>query len=370
MTKNGDILEDNDLMDVARMWYLRIEESEGDEETLDSFAMWINQQPEHLNAFEAIASFWSHIDDLPELQVLRNSGPSISEKGTKKAPKSAILKFERESTVTPPKRSRNLSLFLDLNWKKNIAAAILILTCAITLEFYYSYNPENTYQTAIGQRQTIHLDDSSTIVLNTASKVRVSYEKSVRKIHLLQGEAHFDVAKDTKRPFIVKTSQGSIRAVGTSFNICDAQNKIEVIVFEGTVAINHKNDNQIASPNQTRQVNSLNSKAILVSDGKRIAAFENGLSVVRPANDLELSQKNAWQKGKLIFRGQKLSEVITEMSRYTHKKIIITDEELRNMEMGGAFDTDDFEAFIHAIEDAFPVKITRFTPYVVLISKV
>ncbi|MCF6197340.1 MAG: hypothetical protein L3J50_11625 [Emcibacter sp.] len=108
-------------------------------------------------------------------------------------------------------------------------------------------------------------------------------------------------------------------------------------------------------------------KPILVTDGERIAVFDNNMGVVRTANDLELSQKNAWRNGKLIFRGQKLSDVIQEISRYTNKKIIITDDSLNDMKLGGAFDINDLDALFHAIEDTFPVRIIHFTPFVAVI---
>ena len=60
----------------------------------------------------------------------------------------------------------------------------------------------------------LELEDGSRVVLDTQSQLRVSYTKSARNIELLEGQAHFEVAKDSQRPFRVYTPTVEIVAVG------------------------------------------------------------------------------------------------------------------------------------------------------------
>tara|TARA_R110002073_G_scaffold86115_14_gene204752 strand:+ start:8093 stop:9208 length:1116 start_codon:yes stop_codon:yes gene_type:complete len=368
MSEIIDVEQDDDPMDIARKWYLRLEDSSWDETVIDSLNKWLDQNEENRAAFEEVAIFWSEIDTMPEIMALRETEaqPPLHlkerlEANSEPEQKNKVVPITQHHR-TPSAPSRRFS-----GIQRWAMAASLLLVCSLGLIIYSNDLPDGTYQTATGERQIIELTDGSTLFLNTHSKASVIYTDTVRKVNLIEGEARFNVEKDATRPFIVETSRGIVRAIGTSFNIYDNETQVEVIVFEGTVAVNHSN-------NRTTKLNTLSlseegysTNAVLVSGGKRIAALENGLSVVRPAHPLELSQKIAWQSGKLIFRGQKLSEVIKEMSRYTSKKIIISDDRLGEMEIGGAFDTDDFEALLNAIEDTFPVRIIRFTPLVAVI---
>jgi len=341
-------------MDNARKWYLCLEENPGDLELLDRFEAWKNADPSHAEAFENIVSFWTHIDNLPEIIELKATGAQIADPTL--PPDSAIIDFE--SKKTPSAGPGNWQ-----KWQKfSIAATVLIIFSAV-ITFYTSYLPEGSYRTATGEQKVIHLADGSIVHLNTDSRFDIDFTDDIRKVRLLEGEARFDVAKDANRPFIVETSRGNVRAVGTSFNIYDNDETVEIIVFEGAVAVN-QNDQRLS---ERIDKSGIDLDALLVTGGERIVAFDHNLSKVRPARQLELSQKDGWCEGKLIFKGQKLAAVVEEMSRYTNKKIVIADDILKDMKMGGVFYINDFDALLYAIEDAFPVKVIRFTPYIAVI---
>ncbi len=366
MSKIFDISQGDDPMDIARKWYLKLEEDAGDDHLREQFEQWIGQDPTHREAFNAVVDFWSHIDGLPEIQEMRATGIDIFNEvsGPEESGPEEFGPQEKATIVNlRQKKPVKESLKIRRSWQRWAVAAMILVVFSVGFNFYGSHLPEGTYQTARGEMQTIQLADGSTVYLNTDSKLITDFTDRTRKIELLRGEAKFDVAHDENRPFIVETSRGDIRAVGTSFNIYDREEAVEIIVFEGTVAVDHKKNrlDGIDAPPK------LSETAVLVTDGERIVVFDNKVSIIRAANALELSQKNAWRNGKLIFRGQKLSDVIREMSRYTNRKIIITDDALSEMKMGGAFDIRDFEALLHAIEDTFPVRIIRFTPYITVI---
>ena len=339
MRKVIKVSSDDDVMDVARKWYLKLEGEAGNDRTLQQFEEWLALDSVHRDAFDSVVDFWSHIDSMPEIQEMREAGTFFTGD------------VSNDGVETKAGFSQR--------WRSWAVAATILIVCSFALDMYQNYLPEGTYRTATGERQTIQLADGSTVHLNTHSMFSVDFTDKVRRIHLLEGEACFNVAKDDSRPFIIETSRGEVRAVGTSFNVYDSEDMVEVLVFEGTVVVDPKNNKK------TIEKNGL--KAVLVSGGDRVALFDDNLGVVRAANGLEVAQKNAWREGKIVFRGQKLSDVIREVSRYTNKKIVIVDDSLKGMKLGGAFDVDDLDALFHAIEDAFPVRVVRFTPYIAVI---
>jgi transmembrane sensor len=111
-------------------------------------------------------------------------------------------------------------------WIFQAAAALALLAGFLWLfTAYFAAEQEAasrlvTRQTPPGTRQTIKLDDGSTITLNAGSRISFlqPFPAQKREITLL-GEAFFQVAKDSRRPFIVTTGQLKTRALGTSFNI-------------------------------------------------------------------------------------------------------------------------------------------------------
>ena len=93
------------------------------------------------------------------------------------------------------------------------------------------------YRTAIGERRVITLSDGSKLSLDADSEVTVRYGKHDRSLHLLKGQARFDVAHDKTRPFSVVAGSQKVIATGTAFNIDMAGPKVLVTLIEGHVVV-------------------------------------------------------------------------------------------------------------------------------------
>ena len=358
MSKVLNILQSDGPMDAARKWYLLLEDKAGNDQILDQFEEWLATSQSHRDAFDSVVDFWSKIDSLPEIQKIRETGSDILNVESHDPEDNIVInKIQKKPETTVA--------FTMQKWQKWAVAATVLIIVSFAITLYSNYLPEGTYQTATGEQQVIQLADGSTVYLNTQSSFRVDFSNKTRKIYLLEGEARFDVAKDKNRPFIVETSWGDVRALGTSFNVCNNEEKIEVLVFEGTITVDHNKSRNAGIVDFSK----LSQSEVLVAYGERVVFFEDNLSIVRAANDLEISQKHAWREGKLIFRDQRLSEVVREASRYTNKKIVIMDDALNDIKLSGVFDIEDFDALIHAIENAFPVKVIQFTPYITVIAE-
>ena len=101
-------------------------------------------------------------------------------------------------------------------------------------------------ETSVGEQKVLSLADGSVIHLNTDSLVLVDFSDSRRDIHLLRGEAHFEVAHDEKRPFIVKVDNNTVTAVGTAFNVqITSANHLELLVTDGKILLQNEAGNMI-----------------------------------------------------------------------------------------------------------------------------
>ncbi|WP_051219308.1 FecR family protein [Oceanobacter kriegii] len=162
-------------------------------------------------------------------------------------------------------------------------------------------NYQTRLQSVYGEIVTRTLPDGSTVSLNWDSEVAVNFSAGQRSLTLIRGEAYFEVAHDTSRPFIVSAGQARARAVGTAFNVRADSGKTRIAVTEGTVAVT-------GSSRSTTLVNA--SEKVAVTDGQTGA--------VSPSANL---QATAWQQGSMIFDGQPLADVLDEINRYTQYQI-------------------------------------------------
>lgn len=165
--------------------------------------------------------------------------------------------------------------------------------------------------TRVGEVREVPLDDGSVVTLNTNSEVAVKYSEESRQIHLLRGEALFDVAKNKKRPFIVLAGDTQVRAVGTSFSVSMLpQHPIEVLVREGVVEL--KRADNVARVLPVRV--SANMRALSSRSDRIIAASLPQENVRR---DL------AWQYGQIAFDNEALSDAADEFARYNEVRIVV-----------------------------------------------
>ena len=219
----------------------------------------------------------------------------------------------------------------------------------------YKQKEETRFQTAIGEQAAVALPDGSSFDLNTNSRVEVDYSQRSRVVHLERGEAYFKVAHDTHRPFWVHAGDRWVRAVGTAFNIYLRPAGVEVTVSEGTV--NVVNATAYESPPSDA---SYAKSAAAVTAGEQADAHGHA-DVIRALNAAQLSRLLAWRKSSLYFQDEPLGDVVNELTRYTTLKIEIVDDSLRQLPVGGTFQTspEGAEALLRMLQDGFGTKIRR-----------
>ena len=202
------------------------------------------------------------------------------------------------------------------------------------VNFARRYLSRETYMTRIGETQVVPLVDGSVVTLNTNSKVSVDYTKARREIHLLYGEALFDVAKDKNRPFLVIAGDTQIRAVGTSFTVKFLPNlPLQVLIQEGTVEVRRPGIPQ-ASPVRV----SFNSKVVAPQD----APIET--QIIEPAR---IKRDLAWRVGRIAFDNTTLKDAADEFARYSEIPIKV-DPAIANQSVTGLFVSNDPVGFARA----------------------
>jgi transmembrane sensor len=242
-------------------------------------------------------------------------------------------------------------------------------------------NSNGYYASAIGKHTSIPLPDGSVVVLNTNSRIKVEYTQDHRNIFLIQGEAHFDVAKNKNRPFRVHAGKGRVEAVGTAFTVYLRKEDVEVLVTEGKVELAELKTTETASTLSGDGLISQNENkepalyiAIPVEQFGRLEAGEGATIYVSQSNevkrelpsvkveamdDKQRKRRDTWREGFVLFTGDTLEDVITEISRYSPVEIEIIDPALKKVRIGGQFKIGDLDGLFDTLEFSFGLNITK-----------
>ena len=210
--------------------------------------------------------------------------------------------------------------------------------------------------TAIGEHKPVTLTDGSVIYLNTNSSVQVDFSATRRNIQLLKGEAHFEVAHDENRPFVVSAADNTVTAVGTAFNVQLLSSAgFELLVTEGKVLIKNSQQSTTAPTSNTPALQGEGSllhagqKALVLADSTRT----QDLSIEQMQNDL------AWRQGIVVFSGEPLGEALSEISRYIPVQFELSDEGIKQQRMAGFFKAGDIDGLLAALKNNFNIQYQK-----------
>ena len=227
-------------------------------------------------------------------------------------------------------------------WTAGLAAALVLAAGVWWLAPERSNGPQR-YVTAAARQQQIALNDGSVLNLNVSSEVSVRLTPNERRVTLASGEAHFAVAHDTARPFIVTAAGVSVRAVGTAFSVRMGEAGVEVLVTEGKVEVARdaiSAEAAVASPSR------------LVA-GER-AVITRAVSVanapIERVSAEVLSVAVRWHSQVMTFSDLPLREAVVLFNRRNETQLVLADEKLGSQKIGGTFAADQVEAFVRLLE--------------------
>ena len=254
-----------------------------------------------------------------------------------------------------------------------MAAGILVAVGAVLTVYSPWRGPDDShlqkYFTRIGEQQTIELDDGSVITLNTAGQLVVDYNEQVRRILLERGEAYFEVTEDLKRPFTVDLGVRSVTAVGTAFDIRKSPEHYQLAVIEGAVAFHDVTDEVSSSP---PPVSDDGQAVVITAPGQHrveagwVAEFDvsrDRLTAFRPES---MDRYEGWRSGMLNFFYEPLYQVVQELNRYSHKKILIEDTSVIELSVYAAIRVDGIDVALKSLEQVLPIEVTRHYDRIVI----
>jgi len=212
--------------------------------------------------------------------------------------------------------------------------------------------------TGHAERRRIAFSDGSVVTLAADSRVDVAYVAKERRLRLVSGEALFKVAHDKSRPFVVETRHGEVVAVGTMFDVSVGKGEAEVTVVEGVVRVALSESGR---PGAAEPIEKLARKGERLSFGVATGARGN-TGFIRQAADIDADSAVAWTRGRLVFQGEPLSEVIAEVNRYAKDRLVLTDPRAADIPVYGVVNQGDTAAIRDLIANPRAVAVESRTP--------
>jgi len=316
---------DEDQLDEAAAEWLFERESSFTPERARAFAAWCEVELRHAAAVRRVEHTLQLLDEMPAVR----------------APLEARLASSR--TELEPERTRSapsLAWFIRLGG----VAAALAVGLAIWWKLSPRPQPEQLYTADTMAERSLSLPDNSVIDLNTGSEVSVQFTPQERRVILRKGEAHFQVAHNVARPFIVTAGDVSVRAVGTAFDVRLANEAVAVAVVEGKVEL-ARNSRPIGP------VVAGTRPLLMAGEMARVARNDRGLPPqIEHMDAAAMRALLTWKNPMTSFTDVPLRDVVTRFNRRNTTQLVLEDPQLGERKIGGVIALDQVDAFVRLLE--------------------
>jgi transmembrane sensor len=295
MTENATSAETGREPMTAADWFSSRRSGGYDEQ---AFMQWITSDPAHADDYADVEHAWrlaGALRDHPDMLALREQARNIGNIGKR------VWWAGLAASILIVASMAGVAL-----WRTNIASQRIDRIDQVAMN------------TRVGEQLTFVLRDGSRVTLDTDSMVVAAFSDTRRRMELLRGRAHFAVAKDRARPFIVEAGEHEVTATGTAFD--------EVTLIEGSVFVADAAAQQAA-----------------LSAGQRLIAQHGAPWQIAT---VDVGRETRWREGRLAFDNQPLAHVVSEINRYSERKIVIGDDRIILAPVVGVFDANDPEQFV------------------------
>ena len=190
----------------------------------------------------------------------------------------------------------------------------------------------NKLEVPRGGECMIKLDDGTKVWVNAETKLKypVVFVGDRREV-VLEGEAFFDVAKNEK-PFIVKTSFGDVRVLGTAFGISAYASESEsyTTLVRGKVSVEREGG-----------------EPVVILPGEQVVTSKDGKMIKQ---QVDVEEFVGWKDGIYVFKEKSLGEIMKTLERWYNISVDFQEKSLVDLPFTGNLKRyDDINVFFDAL---------------------
>jgi len=201
-------------------------------------------------------------------------------------------------------------------------------------------------RTGTGERRNLSLRDGSRLMLNADSAVDCDFSAERRLLRLYRGALVVQVAADPGRPFIVRSDQGDIRALGTRFLVEQLAGSTRVVVLEHAVRTS-------LPTGETRDL----------TEGQAVMLYPQRIEPL-PSGQ---AYRADWIDGRLSIIDESLATLIDALRPYRSGFIRVSPQ-VRDLRVQGVFPLDDSDRTLAALAETLPIRVKHYGPWLTLIE--
>ncbi|MBC9868600.1 MAG: DUF4880 domain-containing protein [Opitutae bacterium] len=316
-------------------------------EDQDAFFEWLAADSEHAEAYQQRQETWNRLDVLADWRPEHSFMPN-------------------PDLLEGNQRVRRSKLKL-LTWAL-ASAAVLTLGCFLWFTVFEDAfsDPGKLSSSEFARGYERHvLEDGSIVELNLGSQASIDFSQDLRLVMLESGEAHFTIAKNAGRPFIVRANGVAVEAVGTIFNVQIRDDSVDVLVTEGRV---HVRADAFEGPGSS---NSPEDDSVQELTSGQQTVIELGKTSSKPQvlelSESELEEKLTWLKQVIHFDAAALSEIVFEFNRRNYRKIVIEDPSIEDTQLSVTIRPNNVDDFVELLELTANIRAERIGDSVITI---
>ena len=335
MGESGRPRSTDPVADAAAEWVARRDRGLTPEQVA-VLTEWLQADPRHAAEYERISGSWQELDEIGRVPELAAVAEAVS--------------------VRAKARHARRRIWYAAAGLAAAAVVVFALTPgqiprAVRAPGPIVSSPE-VYRVLPSTARRAPLPDGSVAELNGDSRIETDFTPSERRIKLVKGEAHFTVAKDPARPFIVSVGTITVRATGTAFNIRLAADFVEVLVTEGKVRLGESAPTLVPQP-QPEESPDLAPSGRDLNAGERafvkMAADATIPITIDTPSRSQIDETLAWQGTQLVFDRTPLDQVVAAFNHRNSCRLVLADPALRNRTLSGVFRADNIDGFLRLL---------------------
>jgi transmembrane sensor len=260
-------------------WHIRLRH--GDDASWDAFAQWLAEDSRHAEIYDEIEQTDIAIESLlPDVTFREAVNEAVN---------------DDDLPLDPPVSRRPRWGLVGGLLAASVAAAVVFVPQLTTSRYDVITGP--------GQRQIVTLDAGTRVMLNGSTRMTFD-RRDPRFASLATGEALFQVQHDSARPFRLEVGDSRVEDLGTVFNVVREAAEVRVAVAEGK---------------------------ILYNPGREAISLEAGQALLDPSSQgsirisaAPVASVGSWQKGRLVYTGEPLSQVAADLGRALGVRITVS----------------------------------------------
>lgn len=311
---------DTRILDEAAQWLARRHASDFSETENAELARWRKLSARHEQIWQRIEQLQFRMDSVP---------PAVG---------MAVLDRPRSAG----------------NRRHMLRATALALATPMLGWFSYRYLPwqiwHADFRTATGKTREVTLADNSHVLLNTASAISARFDSEARRLHHYAGEILVETSHTSTYqalPFIVQTSDGELKALGTRFIVRKHAQSTTLSVLQGAVQV---------MPSHSTQT-------LVVQAGEQVT-----FDVRNPGTVTQLpSHADAWTRGVLHAHSMRLADFLAELQRY-RQGVLQCDPSVAELRVSGVFQLRDTDRILELLTQTLPIRTRERTAYWVTVT--